>query len=71
MELLWALFTTLGFLIFAVAETVGLVSKRQGDTYSENIRRWLRRSRYGMAGFVVLWTVFSVWFLGHIPGWWG
>lgn len=58
-------------LYFAVAEAIGLASRRDGDTLSERVRVWFRtKSRAGHVGFLIAWTVFAIWFLVHILWGW-
>lgn len=66
------------FLAFAIPEAYAVVSKKRGDTLSENIRRWLGIEPRKPRGKVMrlLWVlsgvVFFVWFIPHIafPGLW-
>lgn len=54
--------------MFAVAETIALVNRREGDTLSETVRALFhtRTSKAGRAVFAVGWAGFSVWFAIHI-----
>lgn len=57
---------------FAILETIALANRRDGDTLSENIRRWLgitppsTRRRIAVPVFVGALILFLVWFLPHI-----
>ncbi|WP_435059850.1 hypothetical protein [Streptomyces sp. bgisy060] len=54
--------------LFAIAETIALINRTEGDTLSENVRGLFRthRSKAGRALFAVAWGGFSVWFAIHI-----
>lgn len=53
-------------------EVRALLTTRAGDTLSEKTRAVfsVRSSRAGRITFLVAWTGFSGWFLGHILDWW-
>ena len=56
---------------FVILETIGLITKRNGDTLSERTRQWFRtNTRVGASIFGVSWVVFAVWFLVHILWGW-
>lgn len=70
--LTWILGLVLGG--FAIPETYAIISKQDGDTLSENIRRWLHTDTPG-GGWTWLgvWTTLLLvwlWLLGHIMEWW-
>lgn len=55
-------------LYFVVFETVALIDRREGDTLSENVRKWFRTStKRGAWTFRLVWITFAVWFYFHIP----
>lgn len=57
---------------FAILETIALANRRDGDTLSENIRRWLGiyppspMKRFFLPAFVFGMVAFFVWFIPHI-----
>ncbi|OEJ21098.1 hypothetical protein [Streptomyces subrutilus] len=65
---MWPAIWTLWTVVFAVAETIALVNRREGDTLSETTRRLFRTrtSKAGRAAFAVGWIGFSGWFAIHI-----
>lgn len=86
-EVFWACFTVGGILLFAVVEWVAIKSPAKGDTYTENIQRWMgikrkprgpetleqaarrrKRERIGRYTWLVVWGLFSAWFVAHIAG---
>ena len=71
----WAFW--LGFLVlggFAIPEAIAIANKQEGDTLSENIRRWLKTDTPGGgASWLAVWTTLAgilAWLLGHILHWW-
>ena len=55
------------FLMLVIFETAALVSRKAGDTLSEQTRAWFAtNTRRGRWMFGVAWVVFSVWFFWHI-----
>lgn len=68
----WVVWITGTLTSFAILETVALANRRQGDTLSENIRRWLgihppsTVRRVGVPMFVAVLVGFVVWFIPHI-----
>ncbi|MFJ4342583.1 hypothetical protein [Streptomyces sp. NPDC088915] len=54
--------------VFAVFETIALISRRDDDTLSENVRALFRTrtSKAGRAVFAVAWFGFAGWFGLHI-----
>ena len=61
--LVWAVW----LLLFAIFETAALVSRKAGDTLSEQTRAWFDvHTRTGRIVFGVGWVVFSMWFFWHI-----
>lgn len=69
-ERVWAAWLGLVALSFALLEGVALVKREDGDTLSENTRRWIRTEHtwrsWGALGFVAGLVGFVVWFLPHI-----
>ncbi|MEV7512062.1 hypothetical protein AB0O57_29310 [Streptomyces sp. NPDC091201] len=65
---MWPAIWTCWTVIFAIAETIALVNRRENDTLSETTRRLFRTrtSKVGRAAFAVGWGGFSVWFAIHI-----
>ncbi|MFD8531518.1 hypothetical protein ACFV0L_29270 [Streptosporangium canum] len=65
----WAASSLIGF---CVLEFVALTNKRESDTLSENLRRWLGISpprpvkRYAIPVFVGGLVGFVIWFVPHI-----
>lgn len=60
-----------GGLILAGAafEVYALRNARQGDTFSEAVRRWFRvHTKAGAVAFAVAWGGFAVWFAVHVLG---
>lgn len=57
---------------FTILETIALANRRDGDTLSENIRRWLgitppnARRRVTVPVFAAVLILFVVWFIPHI-----
>ena len=68
----WIVWGSVSLGSFAVLETVALANKRDGDTLSENLRRWLGihpsrpARRFAVPAFVVGLAIFVVWFVPHI-----
>lgn len=74
----WTWFTLAALGGFAIWETAAIVTGHRERTYTYKIRTWLGLEqkapwrKWATGAFVILWTVFSVWFLFHIAfGWWG
>ncbi|MGW3626274.1 hypothetical protein [Streptomyces sp. NPDC000880] len=65
---MWPAIWTVWTVAFAVAETIALVNRREGDTLSETTRRVFRTrtSKAGRAVFAAGWIGFSGWFAIHI-----
>lgn len=58
-------------LAFIALETLGLISRTNGDTLSERTRVWFRTdTRLGRSVFGISWAVFAIWFLVHILWGW-
>lgn len=59
---------------FAIPEADAILNKQDGDTLSENIRRWLHTDTPGGGiTWLVVWLHLLagfVWLLGHILRWW-
>ena len=59
---------------FAVPEVIAIRNKQNGDTLSENIRRWLKTDTPGGgASWLAVWSTLALvlcWLLGHILRWW-
>lgn len=63
LDLIWFVW----LLLFTVAETVGILSRRDGDTLSERTRAWFRtNTSRGRVTFTISWVLFAGWFLWHI-----
>jgi hypothetical protein len=61
--LVWAVW----ILLFAIFETAAIISRKGGDTLSENTRVFfVTNTKRGRIIFAVVWIVFSCWFLWHI-----
>lgn len=71
----WPLWLAVLALGFAVAETVGVVSKGKGGTLTERVKLWLGvdppkpRRRWAAGVFLAALALFAVWFGPHISGW--
>ncbi|MGP4092952.1 hypothetical protein [Nonomuraea sp. KM90] len=71
-EWMWIVWLITAAAGFAVLETIALANRRDGDTLSENIRRWLGitppslHRRISVPVFVGVLILFVVWFLPHI-----
>lgn len=64
-NILWAVLLGLG----AVYEIYGIRTHAKGDTLSERTRCWFRvHCTGGRLVFLVLWTLFGIWFPLHIVG---
>lgn len=69
---MWITWAAIALGGFAILETIALANRREGDTLSENIRRWLGitppnpRRRILVPAFVAGLLVFVVWFIPHI-----
>lgn len=70
----WLAFLSAVLVGFAVPEGYAIANKQQGDTLSENIRRWLRTDTPGGGWtWLSVWSCLFgvvVWLLGHIMNWW-
>lgn len=71
----WAWFLILVVLVFAVLEGIALANRRDGDTLSENTRRWIRLdhpNRWVRASGAILFAAAAFglvgWFVPHILG---
>lgn len=68
----WGVWVVLSLGTFVALETFALRSKSEGDTLSENIRRWLGVEpaqpwkRYTSLAFCLIMTGFTIWFIPHI-----
>lgn len=65
--LVWAALTA----AFVAAEATAIIKKEWAGTFTENVRRLFRtQTKTGRIVFTVIWSVFSIWFFGHIIQLW-
>lgn len=73
MELFWLFFTMIPLVVFAVMETLGIMS---GKPYTRYLRKWLgtdpprKGVRRAWIAFLVLWTIFAIWLPFHLACAW-
>jgi len=51
---------------FGIAEYMAVSNDYKGDTLSENLRELIGKHKALWYGTLVVWIVFTLWFLGHI-----
>ena len=73
----WTIWLASVAVSFAVLEGIALYSKREGDTLSEVLRKWLgidppnRKRLIGIPAFLAVLIGFVAWFAPHIVAKWG
>ena len=56
---------------FGVVEGIAILKKRWSGTLTEQTRKLFHTdSRKGRLAFAVTWSMFGLWFLGHVLHWW-
>jgi hypothetical protein len=65
--LTWAALTA----AFAATEATAIARGDWSGTFTENVRKLFHTTnKTGRVGFMVSWSVFSIWFFGHILEMW-
>jgi hypothetical protein len=64
--IIWIIWGIVSFAWFGIAEYMALSNKHEGDTLSENLRVLIGKHKALWYATLIIWIIFSSWFLGHI-----